>query len=96
MIDEQEYNKMVNAMAEFVGASMKLWTQQKEVNIVLQKQIEEHLEIFKIHQNLMRDLRDQNIGYKVLLVEHEKRLLEIEQCLREETIYRGFDMPKGN
>jgi hypothetical protein len=96
MINEQEYDHMVCALAEFVSTTMDLWAKQKDMNVILQKQIEEQLEVLRVYRGLLSDLRNQNIAYKALLTEHEKRLIDVERCLKNDSLYRGSNIPSSN
>ncbi len=96
MFNEEDYQEFVNSVAGFVSTTMTIWTAQRNLNVVVQNRLEESHEIITIYSKLLKELRDQNVAYKTLLIEHEKRLIEIERSLQEETVYKGFDMPKGN
>lgn len=96
MIDENEYNEFVNSVANFVSTCMHLWQQQFEMNKVLQRQITEHLEIIQEYRNILKLFHGLHQGHKSFLIDHEKRILDIERALRSDAIFEGPVCPKAN
>jgi hypothetical protein len=96
MINENEYYGFIKSVAEFVTTVLQLHEQQKQLNISQQHTIDDLTQVLHCHQVLLKECRDQNLSFKTFIAEHESRLLCIEKCLREETIYRGYKLPNCN
>lgn len=79
---------------DFMQTITHLWRAQRNLNITMQSQLDEHYRILKAQNDVLREFRNALTGFQTLLSDHEARLLEIEESLKEETIYMGFSLPK--
>lgn len=82
--DIQGYEEFMHNTCSFISTAMTLLRQQKEAMVVLNTELQKHLQILSIQQDLIKSFGKQTTAHKVLLIEQESRILDLEQA-----VYRG-------